>query len=580
MNRVGPTSGGGSAPGAPGIAPTWSSSAKDAIGTSHFASRVWFTVGRGIVNEVYWPRVDRPQVRDLGFIVADGAGFWSEVKRRDVESEVSFVRPGVPAVVVIHRHARYVLRLRICADDHADVIRIETRLEDTRDPADSTRGTTPLRLYALLAPHLGLSGWHNRAWTGAYKGRPMLYAASGSSSLALASDPPPTRQSVGFVGASDGWQDFATNGRMTWTYGSADAGNVAGMVEIDAGDVPAQIALGFGDHPEAAALQVSAALIGHFEVAWDEYAANWQRFLHTCTPPAPELGDDLAALYLDSAAVLRTHQDRAAPGATTASLSVPWGNARNDLGGYHLVWSRDLVETAGALIALGARASAQRTLAYLVATQEPDGHWPQNQWVDGVAYWNGIQLDEAAYPILLAGALREAGAVHMHGQHAATADFEHLVDEDALGRMSRAGGRVHGADRTRDPAGPLGGERGADAVHAGAGHRRPGGRGRPSARAVSGLLPGARRRLERIDRGLDVRDRIRGWHANMGSTVTTCASPRHRCWLGRPSPRGCRCAIGLPRTRPSRPMRWSARTSSRSSASACADPIDPASSHR
>ena len=69
------------APGAPGIAPTWSSSDKDAIGTSHYSSRVWFTVGRGILNEVYWPHVDRPQVRDLGFIVADDAGFWSEVKR-------------------------------------------------------------------------------------------------------------------------------------------------------------------------------------------------------------------------------------------------------------------------------------------------------------------------------------------------------------------------------------------------------------------------------------------------------------------------------------------------------------------
>ena len=75
------------APGGPGIAPTWSSSAKDAVGTSHHASRVWFTVGHGILNEVYWPRVDTPQVRDLGFIVADGAGFWSEVKR-DADSDV------------------------------------------------------------------------------------------------------------------------------------------------------------------------------------------------------------------------------------------------------------------------------------------------------------------------------------------------------------------------------------------------------------------------------------------------------------------------------------------------------------
>jgi hypothetical protein len=32
------------------------------------------------VNEVYYPRVDIPQIRDLGFIIADGEGFWAEVK--------------------------------------------------------------------------------------------------------------------------------------------------------------------------------------------------------------------------------------------------------------------------------------------------------------------------------------------------------------------------------------------------------------------------------------------------------------------------------------------------------------------
>ncbi len=117
------------APGAPGIGPTWTSSAKDAVGTSPHASRVWFTVGRGIVNEVYWPRVDAPQVRDLGFVVADGSGFWSEVKR-DAETTVEYVRPGVPAVIAVHRHERYVLSLRICTDVQADVVRIEARLED------------------------------------------------------------------------------------------------------------------------------------------------------------------------------------------------------------------------------------------------------------------------------------------------------------------------------------------------------------------------------------------------------------------------------------------------------------------
>lgn len=34
-------------------------------------------------------------------------------------------------------------------------------------------------------------------------------------------------------------------------------------------------------------------------------------------------------------------------------------------------------------------------------TQEADGHWPQNMWLDGSRYWDGIQLDETALPILL-----------------------------------------------------------------------------------------------------------------------------------------------------------------------------------
>jgi glucoamylase len=423
------------APGAPGIAPTWSSSAKEAVGTSHFSSRVWFTIGHGILNEVYWPRVDRPQIRDLGFIVADDSGFWSEVKR-DAAREVSFSEPGVPAVIVTHSHPRYQLVLRICADDHADVVRVEARLDDRREAADPGRTAHPLRLYPLLAPHVGFSGLHNRAWAGTFKGRRMLFAQNGETALALASDPRPTRLSVGYVGRSDGWQDFATNGRMTWAYEATDEGNVAGMAELILGESVGQLALAFGTRPEEAALQASAALASDFDYAWEEYIGNWHGFLRTISDPPTQVADDDRALYLTSAAVIRAHGDRTEPGALVASLSIPWGNTRNDLGGYHLVWSRDLVEAAGALVALGARATARRTLAYLIATQEPDGCWVQNQWVDGVPYWRGFQLDEAAYPILLAGALRQRGASHMHGMAGDEADaFRHLLTEDALDRM-------------------------------------------------------------------------------------------------------------------------------------------------
>ena len=55
-----------------------------------------------------------------------------------------------------------------------------------------------------------------------------------------------------------------------------------------------------------------------------------------------------------SAVVLRSHLDKTYPGAMVASLSVPWGHTGNQLGGYHLVWPRDLVECAGALLAFGA----------------------------------------------------------------------------------------------------------------------------------------------------------------------------------------------------------------------------------
>src|ERR1051325_6588967 len=71
----------GHAPGEPGIPPTWTSSAKDFVGCALGPARLWFTMGFGIVNEVYYPRVHIPQIRDLGFIVAGPDGFWSEIKR-------------------------------------------------------------------------------------------------------------------------------------------------------------------------------------------------------------------------------------------------------------------------------------------------------------------------------------------------------------------------------------------------------------------------------------------------------------------------------------------------------------------
>src|SRR5215470_9777238 len=70
------------APGAPGIPPRWTSSAKTGMGTAlNRNSRVWFTLSHGILNEVYFPRVDMACTRDMGFLVTDGSSFFSEEKR-------------------------------------------------------------------------------------------------------------------------------------------------------------------------------------------------------------------------------------------------------------------------------------------------------------------------------------------------------------------------------------------------------------------------------------------------------------------------------------------------------------------
>ncbi|MBT9568456.1 MAG: glycosyl hydrolase [Thiobacillus sp.] len=392
------------APGHPGIAPTWTSSDKDMVGTALGSSRLWFTLGRGIVNEVYYPRIDIPQIRDLGFIVADDAGFWVEVKRLNAY-QIYTPAIGIPLPTITHSHARFTLTLRICPDPDRDVLRLQVALE----------GDAGLQPYLLLAPHLGGTGWHNQARTSLHRGRRMLSAQQGPFALALIGVDADYNDalgacSAGYVGASDGWQDFARHGRMTWQHAEAGPGNVALMAALPR---RIELALGFSATPQAAATLALSSLAQPFEQTWALQNAAWVEWHRAreslCAefnlPPA--LNDQLKL----SAQVLKTHYDKTFCGAMVASLSVPWGNHGEERGGYHLVWPRDLVESAQALLALGGAAEARAVLGYLMATQNPDGHWHQNQWLGGRAYWSGIQLDEVAFPVLLAVSLAEQGAL-------------------------------------------------------------------------------------------------------------------------------------------------------------------------
>jgi glucoamylase len=393
------------APGSPGIPPTWCSAAKEMIGCSLGASRLWFTIGGGIVNEVYYPRVDTPQVRDLGFLVADGQGFWVEVKRLE-QHTFTIADDGIPAVTIVHQHPRFELTLRIfpCAQRDALLVRVELA------------GDAALRPYALLAPHIGGTGHDNLAEVNESRGRKVLWARQGPFALALAAVDAQQRDafartSAGYVGVSDGWQDFEHNGAMSWEYSSAGPGNVALIGELERS---ATLALAFSSGRESAATLAISALLEPFERSWTHHVETWKDWHDRArkrVPQWPELPAALARQLRTSAMVLRAHQDKTYPGTMVASLSVPWGNTRDEIGGYHLVWPRDLVECAGALLALGAVGEARNTLRYLIATQHVDGHWNQNQWLGGTSFWTGLQLDETAFPVLLAVGLAQRDAL-------------------------------------------------------------------------------------------------------------------------------------------------------------------------
>src|ERR1043165_9562188 len=392
------------APGWPGIQPKWTSSAKSGVGTAlNSASRVWFTISHGIFNEIYYPRLDDACIRDFGLIVTDGQDFFSEEKRH-TQHEITLPVAGIPAYHLINtcREGRYRIEKEIIASPHRDAVMQRTRFTPLQGKLED------FHLYALLAPHLGNRGSGNTAFVDEYKGVPMLFAQRKGLALGLACSAPWLKRSAGFVGASDGWQDLNQNKRLSAEYLRAENGNVAltGEIDLSASNGEFVLALGFGRSPAEAGHFARAALTSDFDSEQAEYIREWQEWQQPLLHPILDAG--IGSLFQTSLSVLRTHESKRSIGGMIASLSIPWGFAKGDedLGGYHLVWPRDLVETAGGLLAAGAKSEARRIMRYLQAIQEPDGHWPQNCWLDGTPYWNGVQMDECAFPILLADLVR------------------------------------------------------------------------------------------------------------------------------------------------------------------------------
>ncbi len=394
--------------GAPGAEPRWASGAKTIVGTAvRPESRMWFTINNGTIAEIYHPDVDQANTRSVRFVVTGADGFFSD-EIWDADHEVKWLAPGAPGCSITSccKSGAYRLLKEILPDPMRDTLLLRGEFK----PAAGK----DLRLYLLIDAHVGDLGAHNNAWAGEYKGVPMVFAERGAVSIACGCAPHPLQTSVGYIGKSDAFTVLRA-GKPLPDSNDAPNGNIAMSFEIDytsSGDGSFVVALAAGASAAEAGQQARAGLLEPFETTRALFVREWNE-----RQARDHELDDLATGRLDmyrvSTAVLETHQSKRFPGGFVASLSVPWGFSRGDkdIGGYHVLWPRDMVEIAMGKLASGDAHAARSALFYLACTQNADGGWSQNMWLDGTPHWTAIQMDSISLPILLADKMRREDAL-------------------------------------------------------------------------------------------------------------------------------------------------------------------------
>ena len=385
------------APRGPGALPTWTAGSKEAVGTAtSLESKVWFTLEGGILTEVYYPRLDTADVRTLEFAVSDGKRVWVESK------DMVHTLERVEEDALLYRQTskdpggRFTLTKTYVTDPQRDALLMDVTF----------RGAEGESLYVLFDPALANSGYGD---TGFSDGD-ALVSQKGQIAAALVSSPGFVELTSGFAGASDGYTDLLLHHALTEKYARAENGNVFEAAKLTSGG-HAVLVLGFGKDARTAVETARRSLNRGFSAVSAEYVAGWKEYVRGLR----QVSAKYQRMFQLSAMVLKAHEDKTYRGAMIASMSVPWGFAvkanEPTVGGYHLVWARDLYEVATGLLAAGDRAAAERALNYLLTVQQKsDGSYPQNSWLDGKAYWTALQMDEVSYPLVLAWQLGRTDA--------------------------------------------------------------------------------------------------------------------------------------------------------------------------
>ncbi|MCT7952399.1 glucan 1,4-alpha-glucosidase [Ancylothrix sp. C2] len=396
--------------GSPGNCPNWSPSTLTFLGTAENRnSKVWFTGTSGILTQIFYPAVDTPATVDWQFLIGDTAKTWVDEEKQDTTSEVLLNNPHSLAWEISNtaKNQQYKIHKTIFTDPNRNTLIQQVTFT-------ALRGTVgDFNLYTLYHPAISNQG---RNTTG-YHRQNFLFATNEKTAhtSALTSSLPFTKKSSGFVAKSDGWQDLKATSdfKMDWTFEKASNGNIAQMAMLDLSAYAKQksitfnLVLGLGESAKEAEKNASKTLKEDLKKVLTTYNQEWENYTNRLN----NFGGTADEQYYVAAMTLKASQDKDS-GAMVAGLGNPWGNSNGGIctalgvtnsGGYHLIWPRDLYKFASALMVAGDKETANFALDWLLKKgQQNDGHFTQNAWVDGTPYWNGVQMDETAFPIILA----------------------------------------------------------------------------------------------------------------------------------------------------------------------------------
>ena len=321
--------------GAPGTKPTWTQGNKEGVGTAYSeGSRIWYTLSRGILNEIYHPTVDCPQTRDLRLLFADGKQLFLD-EARDLTYKMERIEPSQGyRLTKRDLQGRFSLVEEVISDPVRPCVLLHASVEGDE------RFLEGLKVYVYCAPHLRIGGAGNNAHIAEVCGRELLVAEKNGEWLAVGASHKFARLSCGYVGASDGYTDLSANFRMTHEFDQAPDGNVALTAELTLPENRVfTVGVAFGDSLGSAVSVLFQSLGVSFPEQRKQFVEQWKNGISTRKDLTKVSGDD-GRLYSTSYNVLLTHEDSTYQGAFVASLSIPWAKlAATKTAKAAIIWS-------------------------------------------------------------------------------------------------------------------------------------------------------------------------------------------------------------------------------------------------